>query len=90
MDAYVLVQIQVGQAARATHEITKLPGVVGAEPVTGPYDVVIRITGPDLITLNATVVAGIHEIEGVTRTVTCPIVAHAARVDRPLLVAATA
>jgi DNA-binding Lrp family transcriptional regulator len=84
MDAYVLVQTQIGHARDATWAIGRLPGVVKAEPITGPYDVVVRVSGSDLLTLNATVVAAIHEVPGVTRTVTCPIVAE------PALVAATA
>ncbi len=75
MDAYVLVQTQIGRTRDVTYEIGRLEGVVYAEPITGPYDVVARISGRDLFALNSTVLARIQEIDGVTRTVTCPIVA---------------
>jgi DNA-binding Lrp family transcriptional regulator len=74
MDAYVLVQTQIGRTRDVTWEIGRLDGVVYAEPITGPYDVVARLTGPDLFSLNSAVLAKIQEIDGVTRTVTCPIV----------------
>jgi hypothetical protein len=74
MDAYVLVQTQIGRARDATWQIDGLEGVLGVEPITGPYDLVVRVTARDRLTLNSTVLAGIQEIDGVTRAVACPIV----------------
>ena len=75
MDAYVLVQTQIGRTRDVTWQIGHQEGVVYAEPITGPYDVVARVHGKDLFALSSTVLARIQEIDGVTRTVTCPIVA---------------
>jgi hypothetical protein len=83
MDAYVLVQTQIGRAREVTLAIGRLPGVVYAEPITGPCDVVVRIFGRDLRTLNGTLIAGIQEIASVTLSLTCPIVAHPALVAVP-------
>ncbi|MDP9341340.1 MAG: Lrp/AsnC ligand binding domain-containing protein [Actinomycetota bacterium] len=73
MDAYMLVQTQIGQSREVAREIGRLEGVVYAEPITGPYDVVARVRGRDMFSLNGTTLAAIQEIPGVTRTVTCPI-----------------
>src|SRR2546427_6148447 len=40
--AYVLIQTQVGKLGDVAHQATRIPGVVSADGVTGPYDVVVR------------------------------------------------
>jgi DNA-binding Lrp family transcriptional regulator len=45
-----------------------------AEDVTGPYDVVARIQARGLDQLGRLVVARIQAVDGVTRTLTCPVV----------------
>ena len=40
--AYVLIQTEVGKAAQVAHEVEKIDGVVSAEDVTGPYDVIVK------------------------------------------------
>ena len=42
VQAYILVQTEVGKAADVAKEIGKIPGVTTAEDVTGPYDVIVR------------------------------------------------
>ncbi len=79
MDAYALVQTEVGKATDATFEAAKIDGVATAETITGPYDVVLRMHGPDLAYLNGSVLARIQEIEGVTRALTCVVVPHERR-----------
>jgi hypothetical protein len=39
MEAYVLIQTTVGEAAEVAQERRRIEGVVWAEAVTGPYDV---------------------------------------------------
>ena len=43
VQAYVLVQTEVGKAASVAEAIGALQGVVMAEDVTGPYDVIVRV-----------------------------------------------
>ena len=43
VQAYVLVQTEVGTAASVAEAIGNLQGVVMAEDVTGPYDVIVRV-----------------------------------------------
>jgi DNA-binding Lrp family transcriptional regulator len=40
--AYVLIQTDVGEAAQVAHQVSAVDGVVAAEGVTGPYDVIAR------------------------------------------------
>lgn len=74
VQAYVLIQTEVGKAARVADEARKIPGVETADDVTGPYDVIVRASAEDVDQLGKLVVARIQSIEGITRTLTCPIV----------------
>ena len=40
--AYILIQTEVGKAAKVAKEIVKIEGVQQAEDVTGPYPVMTR------------------------------------------------
>jgi DNA-binding Lrp family transcriptional regulator len=72
--AYVLIQTDVGQAAGVTRQIREIPGVVVAEDVTGPYDVIARVEASSIDELGRLVVSHVQLIEGITRTLTCPVV----------------
>ncbi len=72
--AYVLVQTEVGKAADVATQIAAIDGVVSAEDVTGPYDVIARAEATSVDELGKLVVGQIQRIEGITRTVTCPVV----------------
>ena len=71
--AYVLIQTAVNAAAVAG-EIRSIDGVQSADDVSGPYDVIVRASAADMDSLGQLVVARIQTVEGVTRTLTCPIV----------------
>ncbi|GLU46619.1 Lrp/AsnC family transcriptional regulator [Nocardiopsis ansamitocini] len=72
--AYILIQTEVGRAAQVAREIAGIEGVTEAEDVTGPYDVVVRAQADDVDALGRLVVARIQRLEGIARTLTCPIV----------------
>ena len=72
--AYVLIQTEVGKAADVARQVAGIEGVVAAEDVTGPYDVIVRAEAPSVDDLGRLVVSQIQLIEGITRTVTCPVV----------------
>ncbi|HET9169057.1 MAG TPA: Lrp/AsnC ligand binding domain-containing protein [Actinospica sp.] len=74
VQAYILVQTEVGRSAAVAGQITELPGVVSAEDVTGPYDVIVRTEAETMDDLGKLIVARIQVIEGITRTLTCPVV----------------
>lgn len=74
VQAYVLIQTEVGKAAIVADEVREIPGVESADDVTGPYDVIVRASADDVDQLGKLVVARIQGIEGITRTLTCPVV----------------
>jgi len=72
--AYVLIQTDVGKAADIASQVGAVTGVVSAEDVTGPYDVIARAEAASVNDLGRMVVNDIQRIEGITRTITCPVV----------------
>ena len=74
VQAYILVQTEVGKAAAVAAAIAGIAGVMSAEDVTGPYDVIVRAEAPDVDRLGQLVVAQVQGVPGITRTLTCPIV----------------
>jgi DNA-binding Lrp family transcriptional regulator len=72
--AYILVQTEVGKAAQVAARIAQIPGVTQAEDVTGPYDVIVRAQAENVDDLGRLVVAQIQAVDGITRTLTCPVV----------------
>ncbi len=74
VQAYILIQTDVGKAADVAQEIADVKGVTMAEDVTGPYDVIVRAEGPTVYELGRLVVSSIQSVSGITRTLTCPIV----------------
>ena len=74
VNAYILIQTEVGKAAAVAQEIGGLEGVTNAEDVTGPYDVIVRAEADNVDDLGKLVVAKIQGVPGITRTLTCPVV----------------
>ncbi len=74
VQAFVLIQTEVGKAAHVAEQVRLIQGVESADDVTGPYDVIVKTTAPDVDALGKLVVAKIQSIEGITRTLTCPVV----------------
>jgi DNA-binding Lrp family transcriptional regulator len=74
VQAYILIQTEVGQAAEVAREIAQLAGVTLAEDVTGPYDVIARVEAPSMDELGHLVVARIQDVKGITRTLSCTVV----------------
>jgi DNA-binding Lrp family transcriptional regulator len=74
VQAYILIQTEVGKAASVAQRISTVPGVTLAEDVTGPYDVIVRAEAENVDDLGKLVVAQIQGVDGITRTLTCPIV----------------
>jgi DNA-binding Lrp family transcriptional regulator len=72
--AYILIQTEVGKAAQVAKEIVEITGVQQAEDVTGPYDVIARAEARNLDELGRLVVARVQVVDGITRTLTCPVV----------------
>ncbi len=74
VQAYILIQTEVGKAAAVAEAIVELKGVTSAEDVTGPYDVIVRAEADSVDELGQMVVAQVQAVPGITRTLTCPVV----------------
>ena len=72
--AYVLIQTEVGRAAEVAARARELEGVASADDVTGPYDVIVTAEAASIDHLGRMVVSRLQVIEGITRTLTCPVV----------------
>jgi DNA-binding Lrp family transcriptional regulator len=74
VQAYILVQTEVGKAADVAGKIAQIAGITQAEDVTGPYDVIVRAQAENVDELGRLVASHIQQIDGITRTLTCPVV----------------
>ena len=74
IEAYVLVQTEIGKPPQVAAELGRIHGVGTADVLTGPYDVIVRVEATDVDALGKLVVTKIQAVEGVTRTLTCPVV----------------
>ncbi|MER7464611.1 Lrp/AsnC ligand binding domain-containing protein [Streptomyces sp. NPDC097981] len=74
VQAYILIQTEVGKASFVAESISQIAGVIQAEDVTGPYDVIVRAQADTVDELGRLVVAKVQQVEGITRTLTCPVV----------------
>ncbi len=72
--AYILIQTEVGKAEQVARNVRSIDGVQEAENVTGPYDVVVKVEASDVDQLGKLVVSEIQMLQGITRTLTCPVV----------------
>ncbi len=74
VQAYILIQTEVGKAASVAAEIGEIKGVTLAEDVTGPYDVIVRAEATSVDQLGKLVLSKVQGVDGITRTLTCPVV----------------
>ena len=74
VDAYVLIQTEIGKMAEVAAGVRQIPGVSNAVVVTGPYDVITRVTAIDMDSVGRLIVSELQAVDGVVRTLTCPLV----------------
>lgn len=74
VSAYILIQTEVGKAAAVANEVREIPGVIAADDVTGPYDVVVRVEAESMDELGRLVVSRVQMLGGITKTTTMPVV----------------
>jgi len=74
VQAYILVQTEVGKSDEVAQAINAIDGVMNSEHVTGPYDVIVRAESKSIDDLAKVVLAKVQTVKGITRTLTCPIV----------------
>jgi DNA-binding Lrp family transcriptional regulator len=73
VEAVVLIQAKVGESSAVASAIAQLDGVMSADVVSGPYDVIVRTQAENIDELGRMVVSKMQSVKGVTRTLTCPI-----------------
>jgi DNA-binding Lrp family transcriptional regulator len=74
VSAFILVQTDVGRASAVAAAAASLPGVTESHELIGSYDVILKATAASLDELGPLVVSRIQMIDGITRTITCPII----------------
>jgi DNA-binding Lrp family transcriptional regulator len=72
--AYVLIQAQPGATGPVVEAVLQVKGVISADGVTGPYDVVAVAEARNLEELSRRVIGSIQSIEGILRTLPCTVV----------------
>ena len=69
--AYILIDVTGDKVAACLQALRALEGVVKADAVAGPYDIIAVVEGKDVQVVGETVVGKIRQIDGVHETVTC-------------------
>ncbi len=72
VEAYLLIQNDVGSGGRVAREVADIPGVELVQSVTGPFDVIARAKADDMEALSG-LVDRVGLLPGITRTMTCTI-----------------
>ena len=73
IQAYILIQTEVGKATSVTNSISAIAGVTLAEGVTGPYDVIMRAEAASMEDFGRMILSKVQAVPGITRTLTCPV-----------------
>ncbi|MHB8895991.1 MAG: Lrp/AsnC family transcriptional regulator [Candidatus Geothermincolia bacterium] len=68
--AYVFIKVSAGKLDTVMRTLSEMPQVVSAEGVSGNYDVVAIMRGPDLETLQDTILSTVRGVEGIDATET--------------------
>ena len=74
VQAYILIQTEVGRARDVAAQIGEIPGVVRVDAVTGPYDVIVLTEARSVDELGKMIVGKVQSVPGITRTLTCSVV----------------
>jgi len=73
IQAYILLQTDVGKANRVAKSVSAIAGVTIAEGVTGPYDVIMRAEAASMEEFGRLILSKVQAVSGITRTLTCPV-----------------
>ncbi|MBM4447638.1 MAG: Lrp/AsnC family transcriptional regulator [Chloroflexi bacterium] len=72
--AYVLIDAEKGQSSSVVIALSEKPGVLAADVVWGPHDVVAMVEAEDIDSLIHLVQSEISVIDGIARLDTCLVV----------------
>ena len=76
VQAYILIQTEVGKADSVARSVSAISGVTIAEGVPGPYDVIMRAESASLEDFGRVILSKVQAVAGITRTLTCPVTSH--------------
>jgi DNA-binding Lrp family transcriptional regulator len=74
MEAYVYLRVAPGKVPEVMNRLSTQNGVRRAVTVVGAWDVMALVEGGDLSAIGQLVLSNLHQIEGVLRTYTAPVV----------------
>jgi DNA-binding Lrp family transcriptional regulator len=74
VQAYILIQTEVGKARDVAAAIAQIDGVARVDAVTGPYDVIVLSEARNVDELGKMIVSQVQLVSGITRTLTCSVV----------------
>jgi DNA-binding Lrp family transcriptional regulator len=74
MDAYVYLRTRPGSMSAVLTALANTASVRKAVAVVGEWDVLTHVDGPDLSSIASSVLSEIHQIDGVVRSFTAPVV----------------
>ena len=73
--AFVLIEVTAGKTREVVVGLTalqqKVKEIRSVDAVTGPYDVIVVIEGPDVNAIGDLVTKNVQSVSGIERTVTC-------------------
>jgi DNA-binding Lrp family transcriptional regulator len=69
--AFVLIETAVGRTKEVVNTLSNMKGTKSVNTVTGPYDIIAIIEADNLNDIGDLITGKIHEIDGISRTVTC-------------------
>ena len=68
---FVLIETEVGKSHQVVTAVRNTEGVISADCVTGPYDVIAVVECQRLDDIGSIVTGGIQPVPGVARIVSC-------------------
>ena len=72
--AYILIQAEPGKAATVAAALRDVPGVSETASAAGSYDVIARAQARGINELGKLAASRVEALNGVRRTLTCPVV----------------
>jgi len=72
--AYVLVNVHAGKGRKVMDLLAKFRNVSEAEAISGPYDLIVSVSGSDYNEIGRFVIEKLQSIEGVEKTLTCNVI----------------
>jgi DNA-binding Lrp family transcriptional regulator len=72
--AYVLIQVHTGKAEAVAGALTGRPGIISADLVAGPHDVIAVLQGADADAIARIVINEIQAVKGIQHTITYMVI----------------